>query len=302
MSYVVLAVLLRFKNILSKVPAFASLADDLKNNVRALENAIIRLSENDEGITDGKRNIRLLLAEQTNVLAGALGTFALDKEIFELQKKVATNKSILRAAGVSKLIAFARIVLQEMVVREAQLAPYNITKEVITEFEALINEMADNIASPQAAGTTKKRLAAELKALINENRLLQGRKMKPLSRMFRKTDPDFFLEYTAAMKIRTPNTRHSRLQGRITDAATGKVLSGVKIIAEETDFSSISGANGEYRLLIPEKGEYRVRFEKAGYDTILLDGVRIVMGQATEKDIAMTAVSLAPAIAAVANS
>ena len=294
-----LTIILKFKSVVSKVPAFARLADELKNNVSDLENAVIRLSENDEGITDGKRNIRLLLAEQTSVLAGALGSFAIDKNLFELQKKIATNKSLLRNAAAGKLLAFSRIVLQEMTAREADLVSYNITKEVITEYEALINELAANIASPQAASTTKKRLAGDLKALINANRLLQNKRMKPLARMFRKTDPDFFQEYMAATKIRTPNTRHSRLEGRITDAVTGLALAGVKITAENTSFSSVSDRNGEYRLLIPEKGDYRVSFEKAGYNTFTRENVNIVMGRATEQDITMSVVALpAPAAAA----
>lgn len=291
MNYAVLLTLAKYAATISKIPALETLVEELKVNVQKMEDGMALLAGNKEGVTDNKKITRLELAAQAGIYGGILKSYAADKKLHELKKKIGVGPSLLRAMGAGKLINYSHLVLQEMKLNLAALAVYNVSVTDVNEFEAQIGGLVDATAAPKQVTASHNAAKEKLSELARENNLLHKEKMAPLVLKFRKTDPDFLAEYKVVRKIRSPYTSHTRVQGVVTDNNTGNPVGEVVVKVEGAAYFAVSTRNGSYRLYIPAKGAYTVTFEKAGYTTYRQKDVTVTTGEATSVDASLTPVA-----------
>ena len=73
-----------------------------------------------------------------------------------------------------------------------------------------------------------------------------------------------------------------KLSGLVTEANSNTVLIGCNILINDTDLGTASDAEGEYFLLNIPPGVYTVRFQMIGYETIIINDVKISVDRTTK--------------------
>jgi choice-of-anchor B domain-containing protein len=81
--------------------------------------------------------------------------------------------------------------------------------------------------------------------------------------------------------------RAARLQGTVTDAATGASLNHAKIFLINTPNADTTGMNGKYATGAASGGSYSIRAEKEGYDTLIINNVLLTNNTVQTVDIAL---------------
>jgi outer membrane receptor protein involved in Fe transport len=77
------------------------------------------------------------------------------------------------------------------------------------------------------------------------------------------------------------------IKGRITDKDDGSSLPGVNIIIKGTSFGTASDLDGNFELKNIRPGEYALEFSFLGYERVLMTGIRVTAGKATEITVAL---------------
>lgn len=83
-----------------------------------------------------------------------------------------------------------------------------------------------------------------------------------------------------------------KLVGNLTDADSGEPLIGANIFLTGTTLGAASNENGNYVILNIPPGTYEVRYSFIGYETVIVEDVRIIVDQTTTIDIRMRTGSL----------
>ncbi len=83
-----------------------------------------------------------------------------------------------------------------------------------------------------------------------------------------------------------------KLVGTLTDADSGEPLIGANIFLTGTTLGAASNENGNYVILNIPPGTYEVRYSFIGYETVVVEDVRIIVDQTTTIDIRMRTGSL----------
>ena len=84
-----------------------------------------------------------------------------------------------------------------------------------------------------------------------------------------------------------------RLNGRVTDQATGEPMPGVNVIVPGTYHGAATDLDGRFAIRGITAGEYTVRFQFIGYTTVVVTGVKITVGLSAELDAALDQTVLA---------
>jgi hypothetical protein len=79
-----------------------------------------------------------------------------------------------------------------------------------------------------------------------------------------------------------------QLSGQVTDAATGKPITGVTVTAQPGDYVTHTDSNGNYNLTLAA-GTYTITAASFGYQTGTRSGVQVTAGQALTGNFALTA-------------
>lgn len=89
-----------------------------------------------------------------------------------------------------------------------------------------------------------------------------------------------------------------KVQGRVTDAATGRPLSGVIVRVDGTTYANITNDQGFYFINEVPPGPRDVTAEILGYQPILIEAERILAGQTTTLDfeLSQAAIELEPLV------
>lgn len=83
-----------------------------------------------------------------------------------------------------------------------------------------------------------------------------------------------------------------KLAGKITDAATGEPLIGANVFIEGTSQGAATDFNGNYVILNVPPGVYTVRISYIGYETNIVNGIRIIVDQTTTLNLSLGAQSI----------
>ncbi len=83
-----------------------------------------------------------------------------------------------------------------------------------------------------------------------------------------------------------------KLVGVITDLQTGKPLLGANILIEDTYLGAAADADGKFIILNIPPGSYTVKISYLGYETLIIEGVKIIVDQTTQLPVKLSAKSL----------
>ncbi|OYD17508.1 hypothetical protein CH333_00695, partial [candidate division WOR-3 bacterium JGI_Cruoil_03_44_89] len=72
-----------------------------------------------------------------------------------------------------------------------------------------------------------------------------------------------------------------KLAGEIVDAETGQPLPNVNIFIPDTRFGAATGVYGEYYIIQLPPGEYTVKAEMIGYQSVSVEKVRVRVDRTT---------------------
>ena len=75
-----------------------------------------------------------------------------------------------------------------------------------------------------------------------------------------------------------------KLSGRVTDKTTGDPLIGVNVMVEGTVLGAATDSDGSFFILQLPPGSYNVRFSMIGYQTLVMNNVRIRVDLTTTLD------------------
>ena len=78
------------------------------------------------------------------------------------------------------------------------------------------------------------------------------------------------------------------LEGMARDIQTNQPLSGVKVTLINGNAQNISRTNGSYALGTADSGLYQARFEKASYQTLTINGIRLLNGLVNTQNVLLT--------------
>ena len=73
-----------------------------------------------------------------------------------------------------------------------------------------------------------------------------------------------------------------KITGKVTDTQSGEPLIGANILIVGTNLGAATDAEGKFLILNIPPGNYSVRISYLGYETVLVEGVKIVVDQTTE--------------------
>lgn len=289
MNKVLLAHLEKNIDIINQVPAFFTAYQQLKENVNAISSTDEGYLAKREGTTTDKNVQRSQLQKKLFAASSLMVAFATKTGNNELLKKISFTRHELNRLADEALVTTARIITAAAREHQDELAPYSLSAVMISEVEALTTSFEKNSVKPELAIKERIRLGKSLATLFIENTALLRRQMDKLAIAFADTNPDFYQDYLQCRSIKDPRTNHTRATGSVTNKATGKVVRGVMVTAEGTDYSTLTNRNGEFRLHIPAPGIYTLVFTMPGYGTEKRTGVDIKLGQSTPVEIEMAA-------------
>src|SRR5690606_14675407 len=83
------------------------------------------------------------------------------------------------------------------------------------------------------------------------------------------------------------SAQYGKIQGTVTDAATGEPLPGVNVLVEGTAQGTATDFDGRYTIIGVRPDTYTLVFSFIGYRTARIEGVRVSIDVTTTTDIAL---------------
>lgn len=187
---------------ISKVPKFGVVVDRLRQICSDIEELQIEQEKDLTGITADKGVALENLSDSSIEIAGALYSYAHDKNDNILMAKVNLKATQIANMTQSELTATAKIILEEASqVPQEELANEGISADELSAYSELINYFSSVKSSKREAVIDRSGVTEKLSKLFEEANSLVKNKLDRLAVQFKRKDPDFYLKYKAARAI-----------------------------------------------------------------------------------------------------
>ncbi len=172
--------------------------------------------------------------------------------------------------------------------RASELLPslqnYGLTQEILSEFSILLAKFHLALPKPKIARDSVKIATANLKRGLKEtDRILK--KIDNLVNTMLIREPEFHKNFFEARKLIKPTYKQLSARGSVT-ADNGEPLSFVKMSCSELDIERKIPKSGTFKLFQIPPGEYRITFQKPGYQTLTIT-LSVIEGTRLELNIIM---------------
>ena len=97
----------------------------------------------------------------------------------------------------------------------------------------------------------------------------------------------FFIIISILFNCLTSLAQTGKLEGRISDSKSGRVLNGVFVLVVESNSGVISDQNGFYTLVLNSKIQNSITVSILGYTTKVIDNVEVIANSITNLDIVL---------------
>ncbi len=97
----------------------------------------------------------------------------------------------------------------------------------------------------------------------------------------------FFIIISILFNCLTSLAQTGKLEGRISDSKSGRVLNGVSVLVVESNSGVISDQNGFYTLVLNSKTQNSITVSILGYTTKVIDNVEVIANSITNLDIVL---------------
>jgi hypothetical protein len=274
------------ETITSEVPKFATVYLSAKTALDEIEQAESRRSQKISGATEGKEKQRDDLARLAFSVASILVSYAVDKDDATLRAEMTFAPSELKFATPHELSSSAINILTSVKGREAELKEYGLTEADITSLTSQVEQFSTGKYAPRKFISERKQDGILVEENMARLTVIFNEQLDGLMLLFREKHPEFYKQYMIKRTVVQPGRRKTRMEGTITDSATGAELPGVNISIKGSVVSTVSEENGTYYLNMLPATFGIVVFEKEGYQTVELSAP-IKRGQILHQDLAM---------------
>lgn len=164
--------------------------------------------ESTRGNTKAKNDLLEELVDLTEIVAGAIHSYAKEKGNTQLIEKVNYKHSKIKRSGQNNILDIAKVVLNNAkLVPAADLAKVGISAEDITEFADLITQISTIVPDNAVDEIEKTAIGKRIRALFAELADIKKNHLNRLSKQFIRKDPDFYYLYKTAMIVKYPSTK-----------------------------------------------------------------------------------------------
>lgn len=261
------------EEITKEMPAFAEAYAAAKATLDAVAAAENLRQQNRQAIKVGKQQFRDDIANRAMEIAAAIVTYASGKN--ELQLKAAMNFTRSELVHVSdpELGAKTANILAAAKALNGQLTPFGITEEVLTRYEAMVDQYLVAANEPRNTTAMRKQAGQVIRDGLNELRDKLKNQLDKLMLQYRSSHPDFYNQYIVKRTVVNPGQRKTQLEGQVTDKDSKSGLGDVQVLVKDTPLVTETLADGTFILKMPPVSNAEVVFKKKGYRsfTVLLD-------------------------------
>jgi hypothetical protein len=269
------------------------IGDDLTLKV-GLQNANIK------GFTKEKKEVKLLLTEETMIVAGAVYNYALKVE----NTALATEMNIT-ASGVFKLkdeiiVPIVTKVYDAAKLYLTDLADFGMNQAKLNAYKAIIDDFAAKRQIPKAEISVKHSQTAAIDNLCEKAKFILDEKLDKLMLQLKKSDPEFYDTYLSARKIEKTGSKKQKNKAEevlgivnitVTDAESKLAIEGAEANIENTDLTDMSDEDGLLYFDSVPLGKVNITISADGYVDLHLLNLEITADTELSLDYEMVAVS-----------
>jgi hypothetical protein len=187
---------------IARVPIFGIIIDQIATICTNLEADQVEQEKNLTGITTNKDVALDDLTDSTIEIAGAVYSYAHDKQDNALMMKVNYKSTAVEKMTQSEVVAAAGIILEEALKIPAEdLNNEGITPEELSAYSELISFFKNIKSSKREAVIDRSGTTEKINELFKEAITLVKEKLDRLAVQFKRKDPEFYLKYKAARTV-----------------------------------------------------------------------------------------------------
>jgi hypothetical protein len=267
------------------IPAFATTLTALKAKRAAITTTAQLELQIITGIATSKKELKKSLCTSASTVAAAGFAYATSINDAELAAKFKWSYTDLFKKLDEELGPVVQNIHDDADAIILLLAPNGVTPAILTSLQNAKNAYTAKVSAPRNAIAQRKAYKTQLKQLFKETDALLKTQLDKLALQLKATEPDFYITYKNNRIIIDAGTLHSQAAGLITDSLTSAALYGVIVTVIGQTFTTTSVLDGSYNLLIPTPGIYTIVFTKAGYQTLQVVNVEVVLEQTTTLNV-----------------
>ncbi|MCX6319702.1 MAG: carboxypeptidase-like regulatory domain-containing protein [Bacteroidetes bacterium] len=283
---IALAYLKDNESVTGTLPLFTTVYNKAKALIDEIGNAENRRAVNLRTASGSKQQQHNELARLSLVYAAMLVGYAKDKGDTALAEAMAFNTSDLKHATPHELSTRAANVLEKLNALQTPLQEYGLAAEQVTEFANMLSQYGTGKNAPRSLIAERKQAGILVEENMAQLADIFSNELDSLMLYFRDTHPELYNQYIIKRTVVRPGRRKTRVEGVLTDEATGAALEGVSVYIKGTELSTITEEDGGYYLNTPSIQQGVLVFEKEGYQTKELK-LKIKRGQALEQNMAL---------------
>lgn len=200
-------VLKNYKNEVDSIQAFAREAANLNLGITEIEAVHKKQAIDSKGVTISRNQFREDLAEEANIMAGALFSYGTHKSNADLCQRTNVYPSMLMKCSQADFIRITSEIAAECVKAGADLAGYGPTADSIAHYVARVEEYKQHAVVPRNAIVEKSTATSNLEELFQKCDDILYNHLDVLVLQFKKTNLTFFKDYDSARIIQDHGTR-----------------------------------------------------------------------------------------------
>ncbi|HBS84966.1 MAG: hypothetical protein A2W91_07005 [Bacteroidetes bacterium GWF2_38_335] len=194
----------------SAITAFSTACSDFRNNNKKIK----EINTNQEfiytGIAKKKAEMREKLITATHKVAGAALSYATSTDDTRLAAAVDFTYSKLNRTRDTILVDICSQIYNQANAVIAALAAFGITPADMTSLENSITVFQESIVNPREAINAKAQYTSDLRKYIALGDSILKKRIDPLMRQFKSTNPVFYENYTSARAVIDIGVRHQK--------------------------------------------------------------------------------------------
>ncbi len=272
-------------SIISQTPAFQTAFTNFKGKIQELLDTTQLADTALEGITVGKTDAKLELAQIAADIAGIIYAYASVEGNEQLKEEVNYAYSILSRTKDDELAPRCNIILARGTTNLVALADYGINQDKLDDLERAINAYSADVPKPRTAKSNRKTQNANIRRIITEADEILKEQMDKLVVTFKAANPDFVETYFNARIIIDPATTTTELKGTITNQSDGSPVNNATVEIVELSRSTTSNSTGNYQFKPVNNGDFTVRVTASGFQEFQADDVEVKLGVINRLDV-----------------
>lgn len=283
---IALAYLKDNESITGTLPLFSTAFNKAMKLLNEINDAENKRAQKLKSATDSKLRQHEEVARLSLVYSAMLQSYAEDKGNTALRSAMSFNQTDLAHATPHDLSNRAANILEKMVELQPALKEYGLTDDQLSQYRDLLGLFATGRHAPRTQIAERKQAGILVTENLSQLTEIFAKELDSLMQYFRESHPEFYNQYRIKRTVVNPGRRKTRVEGVITDNATGAALQGVSVVVKDTAFATVTAADGSYNLNTPSIAEARMLFTKEGYQPAEIT-VKIKRGQALQQNLAL---------------